>query len=137
MLYLKHKERERTPMKDFLAKVLSTVFPTNEKGEIKQTVRNDFKRDFIVALRSVFTDLGIETHLVADGIAVVIPNETEGSIIVVVDGAVKSLGFDLNSEAEAFAQKVAEKAQKEKEKAEAKAKKIAEAEALKAKKNAK
>ena len=124
-------------MKDFLAKAYSTVYATNEKGELKQTVRNEFKRDFMNALRSALTEMGIETHLVADGIAVVVPNETEGSLVVAVDGAVKSLAYDLNTESEAFAQKVADKAKAEKEKAEAKAKKLAEAEALKAKKNAK
>ena len=124
-------------MKDFLTKAYSTVFATNEKGELKQNVRNDFKRDFMVALREALTGLGVETHLVGDGIAVVVPNETEGSLVVVVDGAVKSLAYDLNTEAEAFVQKVADKAKAEADKAEAKAKKLAEAEALKAKKNAK
>lgn len=124
-------------MKNFLQTANTTVFATNEKGELKQNVRNAFKADFMVALRSALTEMGLETELVSDGIAVVIPNETEGNLTVVVDGAVKSLGFDLATEAEAFAQKQIDKAKAEEAKAEAKAKKIAEAEALKAKKNAK
>lgn len=124
-------------MKDFLTNAKTTVFATNEKGELKQNVRNDFKRDFMTALRSALDDLGLETHLISDGIAVVVPNDTEGSIVVAVDGAVKSLNFDLNTEAEAFAQKQKDKAEADRKKAEEKAKKIAEAEANKAKKNAK
>lgn len=124
-------------MKDFLAKVLTAVFPTNEKGEIKQTERNAFKREFMSALRSALTDLGLETHITSEGIIVVIPNKEEGAILVALDGAVKSKEYDLHTAIIAFEEKVAETARKEKEKAEAKAKKIAEAEALKAKKNAK
>lgn len=124
-------------MKDFLNTAKTTVFATNEKGELKQNVRNDFKRDFMTALRSALTEMGLDTELVSDGIAVVVPNETEGSLVVVVDGAVKSLAYDLNTEAEAYTLKVEAKAKAEAEKAEAKAKKLAEAEALKAKKNAK
>lgn len=125
-------------MKNFLENAYKTVFATNEKKELKQNVRNDFKRDFMVALRSALTDLGLETELVSDGIAVIIPNETEGSLVVVVDGAVKSVvDYDLASEAEAYKEKVIAKAKAEADKAEAKAKKLAEAELAKAKKNAK
>lgn len=124
-------------MKDFLNIAKTTVYATNEKGELKQNVRNAFKAEFITALRSALTEMGLETALVSDGIAVIIPNETEGALYVVVDGAVKSLAYDFNTEAEAYTEKVAEKAKAEQAKAEAKAKKLAEAEALKAKKNAK
>lgn len=124
-------------MKNFLEKVFTTVFATNEKKELKQNVRNDFKRDFVIALRSALTDLGLETEMVSDGIAVIIPNDTEGKLVVVVDGAVKSLNYDLYSESKAYTEKVESDRLKAIAKAEAKAKTIAEAEANKLKKNAK
>lgn len=128
------REREKITMKNFAETVYTTVYETNEKGELKQNVRNQFKADLMSAFKDFLKEQGFDAETVSDGVAVSFANETEGSICVVFDGTVKSLSYDLDSEMKAHAEKVAEKAEKAEKAAKAKAEKIALAEKAKAEK---
>ena len=121
-------------MKTFAENVKTTVYETNEKGELKQNVRNKFKADLMDAFKDFLKVNGFDAETVSDGVAVSFANETEGAICVVFDGTVKSLSYDLDTEIEAHAQKVSEKIAKEIKAHELKQAKIAESERLKAEK---
>ncbi len=120
-------------MKNFAEKVFNDVFETNEKGQLKQNVRNAFKVDVVNALIETLENAGVKTYRTLDGVAVEFENVELGAITVVFDATVKALDFDAVTENEAFLEN--EKAKAEKiVKAEAlKAQKIAEKEMLKAK----
>jgi len=121
-------------MKQFAEKTLKTVFETNDKGEMKQNVRNAFKADLMKAFAEFMAETGVRTLQVDGGVALVFENETEGAVTVVFDGTVKGFTFDAEFENEEFMKAKAEKAEKaEKAKAE-KEKKMADAKALKEKK---
>lgn len=113
-------------MKNLITTIASTVYPINEKGELKQNARNDLKAQIMNGFAEYVAELGLEVNRVSDGVSLSFPNETEGRIVVVFDGVIKSLQYDLEGEAEAFTAKIAEKEAKAKALAEAKAKKIAE-----------
>lgn len=121
-------------MKNFAEKVYNTVYDTNEKGELKQNVRNAFKADLMSAFKDFLKANGLDAETVSDGVAVSFANENEGAICVVFDGTVKSLSYDLDSEMKAFAEKQAEKAEKALKAEKAKAEKIALAEKARAEK---
>lgn len=112
-------------MKNFEKQVKSEVLALNEKGELKQNVRNKFKADLMKAFKEFLVENEFQAEMVSDGVAVEFSNDELGSVVVVFDGVVKSLAFDLVSEAEAFKEKVSEKELKAKALAEAKAKKVA------------
>lgn len=115
-------------MKELLQEVQTTVYETNEKGDLKQNVRNELKRTVMRALHSYIAESGAETHTIGEGIAIVLPNTVEGSIVVVVDAVVKALSYDLETEITDHQAKLAEKEEKAKKTAEEKAKKIKTAE---------
>lgn len=120
-------------MKELLQEVQNTVYATNEKGDLKQNVRNELKRTVMSALHSYIAESGAETHLIGEGIAVVLPNETEGSIVIVVDAVVKALSYDLETEINEYQDKLAEKEEKARKVAEEKEKKLKLTEANKKK----
>lgn len=120
-------------MKELLQEVQATVYATNEKGDLKQNVRNELKRTVMNALNLYLAESGAETHVIGEGIAVVLPNETEGAIVIVVDAVVKALSYDLETEVTDRKEKLAEKEEKAKKLAEEKAKKIKLAEESKKK----
>lgn len=113
-------------MKNFAEKVYTAVYETNEKGEMKQNVRNAFKSEMMKAFKEFLTENGFSVENVNDGVAVSFANEIEGSVVVIFDGTVKSLSYDLVSEVDAYNEKVSEKERKEKEKAEKKEKNVKE-----------
>ena len=115
-------------MKDF-AKV---KFELNEKGQLKQNVRNGFKAEVMAEVMKMFQDAGMEVYAVADGMAVNFANDELGALAVVFDGVVKGLEYDAEYEAEAYNAVLAEKAEKAVKAEAEKARKIAEKEALKA-----
>jgi Skp family chaperone for outer membrane proteins len=120
-------------MKELLQEVQTTVYATNEKGDLKQNVRNEFKRTVMNALNLYLAESGAETHVIGEGIAIVLPNTVEGSIVVVVDAVVKALSYDLESEIVAHQEKLTEKEEKAKKLADEKAKKLKVAEETKKK----
>lgn len=121
-------------MKNFAEKVYNSEFETSANGELKQNVRNEFKRELMKNFAEFMKANGMDVETVSSGVAVQFANKELGSICVVFDGTVKDREFDIVSEAEAHAEKVIEKAKKEAEKAEIKAKKIAESERVRAEK---
>lgn len=112
-------------MKQFAEKVKVTVFETNEKGEMKQNVRNAFKAECMKAFAETMKANGVEVKQVADGMALTFENEVEGSVTVVFDGTVKSFSFDVDFENADFVEKQNAKV--------AKAEKVAAEKALKVK----
>lgn len=125
-------------MKNFVELVKTKNLGLNEKGELKQNLRNDFRADTIEAIMELFEENGVECVRTGDGIGVELANEEIGSVIVMVDVTVKPHQFDLVGAVNEYERKLVEKAEKEAEKARIKAQNEAEkqAKAL-AKKNAK
>lgn len=121
-------------MKNFAEKVHNTVYETNEKGELKQNVRNAFKADLMTAFKDFLKEQGLDVATVHDGVAVRFSNETEGSLTVVFDGTVKSLSYEMDTQAEIYEMERAEKVEKAEKKAKEKAEKLALAEKAKAEK---
>lgn len=119
-------------MKTFIEKVSTAKLPENDKGQLKQNVRNELRAELIDTLVSVFSAYGITALRVDDGVGIELPNTELGYIPIVIGATIKDLAFDVQDESEHYANKLAEKALAEKAKAEAKAKAIAEKEALKA-----
>lgn len=108
-------------MKTFIESLLSRKLRTATNGvDIHQTDRNQLKADFMTALQELMGSVA-EVKIVADGIGVEFQNTEFGSIVFVVNAVVKSPSFDLETEAQIFAeetaQKLAEKEAKEKAKA--------------------
>lgn len=108
-------------------------FELNEKGQMKQNVRNGFKAEVMADLLKMFQDAGLEVFQVADGIAVNFANDELGAVAVVFDGVVKGLEYDAETEAEDYENVLKEKAEKALKAEQAKQARIAEKEALKAK----
>lgn len=121
-------------MKEFLSRLQVAILETNEKGQLKQNVRNQFKADFQIALLDFFVENGIDAVMTEDGIAVEVGNENLGSIPVVVGATVKNFEFDVMTAHQNFVDKGAERIAKAIALEEIKQKKIAEANALKQKK---
>lgn len=122
--------KEGNTMEKFLEKVYTATYETNEKGELKQNVRNEFKREVLEAVQELFVNAGLKVSVTKEGLAVEFANEVEGAMTVVFDGTVKSFTYDVEQEAvaytEAQAQKAINAAKKEAEKAE----KLAQKEAV-------
>lgn len=118
-------------MKNFLETVKVAVLPENEKGQLKQNVRNDFRSDLLDALQNTLSDLGVDVVRSEEGIGMNLPNETLGSIPVVIGVTIKDIGFDIFESGEAYELKLAEKVEKAKVAEALKQQKIAEKEALK------
>lgn len=102
-------------------------FELNEKGEMKQNVRNSFKSAVIDEVLDILQNAGLEALRVDGGIAINIANDELGAIAVVFDGVVKSLSYDAEYEAIEYVKKIAERNEKQKEKEKAKAEKFAKA----------
>ncbi len=113
-------------MEKFLTSVAGREFAINEKGELKQTERNQLKADILQAFSEFLTENGVETFRVKDGLAIEITNEDVGAVPVVIDFTVKSLQFDVTGEHEIFMKEVAEKHAKAEAKAREKQAKIAQ-----------
>lgn len=116
-------------MKNFAEKTMKTVFETNEKGEMKQNVRNAFKADVMKAFAEFMAENGMDVLQVDGGVAVKFQNETEGCVTVVFDGTVKGFTFDADFENAEFVAKQAEKAEKAMKAQAEKEKKVAERQA--------
>ena len=127
-------------MSNYLENVRIAKLEENEKGQLKQNVRNAFRADFIEELKNVLENAGFSVAITEDGVGIEIPNEELGSIPVVVSATVKDLAYDIAEAHEEYMEKQAEKVRKAEEAERLKAQKLAEKEALKAskaKKNAK
>ena len=118
-------------MKNYLETVKTTVYALNEKGELKQNVRNQFRTDFMETLAEALVSLGLEAKVNESGIGIALPNDELGNLSVVVSATVKDLDYSVEDEYEAYLEKVEAKAEAERQKAEAKAKAIALKEAEK------
>jgi hypothetical protein len=112
-------------MKEFANVVNGMGFELNEKGEMKQNVRNAFKADVMGALFEMFQEAGLEVAEVEGGVAVNFQNAEVGSVAVVFNGVVKGFDFDFEYEAQALADAKAAKVVKAEAAAKAKAEKIA------------
>lgn len=119
-------------MREYLEKVNGTVYPENEKGELKQNTRNEVRATLIGQLKDVLENAGATVSINKDGIGLSLPNETLGSIPVVIGVTIKDLTFDLEDAHEEYLEKEVEKAEKEATKERLKAEKLAEKEANKA-----
>ena len=108
-------------------------FELNEKGQMKQNVRNAFKAEVMADLLKMFQDAGLEVYAVADGVAVNFANDELGAVAVVFDGVVKGLEYDAQDEAENHENALKEKAEKALKAEQAKQARLAEKELLKAK----
>ena len=98
---------------------LDLKIKTNAKGveAIHQTVRNTLKSDIINALVSDMSDLLGENGVVertTDGVAVEV-NIGGETIVFTLDPVIKPLDFDLDHEAEVYADILAEREQREAE----------------------
>lgn len=103
----------------------------NEKGQLKQNVRNELRTDLVDALTEALVELGLDAVRTEDGVAIAIPNEDLGYVPVVIGATIKDLAYDIYEAEADYKAKLEAKAEAEKVKAEAKAKAIAEKEALK------
>lgn len=112
-------------MKNFAEKVYNGIYETNEKGELKQNVRNAFKSDLMKAFQDFLKANDLDSVIVSDGVAVQFANAELGSITVVFDGTVKGQDYDLVSENQDYLDKMAEKVAKAEKLAREKALKIA------------
>lgn len=120
-------------MKQFAEKVLNANYELNEKGQMKQNVRNGLKADVLQAMFEMFQEAGLDAYRVNDGVAVNFENAELGSVAIVFDGVVKGLEYDAMDEAELYENALKEKAEKALKAEQAKQARIAEKELLKAK----
>lgn len=112
-------------MKQFAEKVVGMEFEVNEKGEMKQNVRNAFKAEAMAALLEMFQEAGLEVGVVAGGVAINFANSDLGSVSMVFNGVVKGNDFDFDFEVEDYENVVAEKQAKAEAKEKAKAERMA------------
>lgn len=120
-------------MKNFLQTVYTKEFALNDKDELKQNERNDFRNATIDALVDALSDVsGIECLRTLDGVGIAIPNENLGAIPVVIGVTIKDLNFDIQDANNEYLEKEMDKIAKAKAKEVEKERKIAEREALKA-----
>lgn len=110
-------------MKNFELEIKNKVLATNEKGELKQNVRNEFKHDLTFAFKDFLKQNGFDVRMVSDGVAIQFENDELGSVCVVFDGTVKPRQYDIETEHQVWLDACAEKVIKaEKLKAEKEAK---------------
>lgn len=119
-------------MRDFLNYVKVTVFGVNEKGLLKQNVRNELRKDLLIDVMEVLKEAGYSVSINEEGVGVRLANETEGSIPAIVSVTIKDLDFDLEGAHEDYLAKEEEKAEKELAKERLKEQKLAEKELQKA-----
>ena len=123
-------ERECKFMKQFMENVKVADLEVNEKGDLKQNVRNAFKADVMQALKDLLADAGVQVSQVKEGLAVEFENDELGSLVVVFDGVVKGKDFDVLDAVEDFENHLKEKAEKALKAEALKAQKLAEKEFL-------
>jgi Zn-dependent metalloprotease len=118
-------------MKNFLQIVYTKDFALNDKDELKQNERNDFRNATIDALVDALSDIaGVECLRTLDGVGIAIPNENLGAIPVVIGVTIKDLNFDIQDANNEYLEKEMDKIAKAKAKEVEKERKIAEKEAL-------
>ena len=113
-------------MEKFAEKVMNQVFELNEKGELKQNVRNEFKAEVMAEVFKMFQDAGLQVFQTVKGVAVEFQNVELGNVTVVFDGVVKARDFDALTAENEFNEKQVEKAEKLAAKERLKAEKVAE-----------
>lgn len=118
-------------MKNFENKMKTAVLELNEKNELKQNVRNQFKAELLDAFKDFLKANGFDVEMVSDGVAVQFQNDEIGSVCAVADFTIKSRDYDIVSENEAYCQKVSERIAKAQKAFDEKQAKIAKANAEK------
>ena len=96
-------------MKNYLEKVKNTVYAINEKGEMKQNVRNLFRSETQHALGEMLKVNGLEVLETSEGLGIRFENGEEGEIIGIVKLTIKDLGFDLDGANVVHLREVADK----------------------------
>lgn len=99
--------------KALLEKVSNVAYEVNN-DKIKQTDRNNLKKDF---LEAIFTDLegaGFTVNRTNDGVILTVPSKKD-DIFIAIDGVIKNLDFDLEGEIAEYELKVEKQAERERE----------------------
>ena len=116
-------------MENFLNLFNDRKLEVNEKGKLKQNVRNAMKAELMVKFGEFLEANGVENLQVRDGLVLEFANEELGAVAVMLNLVMKDLDFDVlgardeflvyraNQEAKAKA-KAEKSAQLQKEKAE-------------------
>lgn len=112
-------------MKDLVQEIKTRKFETNEKGELKQNVRNAYRAELTQAFGDFLNEHGLENKLTLKGIGFEFQNDELGSVPFELSVTIKTSDYVLDEEHEAYLEKIAEREAKEKAKAEAKAKRNA------------
>lgn len=125
-------------MKNFVNSIATRVLRTNSTATaLHQTDRNALRSDSLTALANTLTAMEIPNTMVKEGIAIELPHDELGAVVIVLSETVKDLNYDIATEGEEYAREVAEKAEAKLQKEAETAKKKAETEANKAKVKAK
>lgn len=99
-------------MEKFNKEVYNAKFETNEKGELKQNVRNTLKADLVKAFSEYLTENGIENLQTKEGLVIELANETLGAIPTVLNFTMKSLDYDVSGAHDEFVEYTIAKAEK-------------------------
>lgn len=96
-------------MEKFNKEVYNAKFETNEKGELKQNVRNTLKADLMKAFSEFLIENGVENLQTKEGLVIELANEILGAIPAVLNFTMKSLDYDVSGAHDEFVQYQAEK----------------------------
>lgn len=109
-------------LRDLQANVLNTKLEVSN-DKIKQTVRNELKRDFLDVLNETFENAGFDVARTNDGVILKLGAKNI-DVFVAVDAVIKNLDYDLDYEISEYELKIAKQVAREEErKAKANAKK--------------
>lgn len=103
-------------LKDLQANVLNTKLEVSN-DKIKQTVRNELKRDFLDVLNETFENAGFDVARTNDGVILKLGAKNI-DVFVAVDAVIKNLDYDLDFEINEYNLKLEKQAEREKIRAE-------------------
>lgn len=102
-----------TKTKELVLSIANVKYEVNN-DKIKQTDRNNLKKQFLDSLLEDLKDNGLTVNRTNDGIVLTVESKND-TVYITIDGVVKNLDYDLNFEIDEYELKTEKQAERERE----------------------
>lgn len=102
-----------TKTKELVLSIANVKYEVNN-DKIKQTDRNNLKKQFLDSLLEDLKDNGLTVNRTNDGIVLTVESKND-TVYITIDGVVKNLDYDLNFEIDEYELKIEKQAERERE----------------------
>ena len=102
-----------TKTKELVLSIANVKYEVNN-DKIKQTDRNNLKKQFLDSLLEDLKDNGLTVNRTNDGIVLTVESKND-TVYITIDGVVKNLDYELNFEIDEYELKTEKQAERERE----------------------